>query len=119
MILNGIGEKNDAKQSFKKTTTPIGASHAVHFMTVISQVQSCMKGLTQNVMDVFDSKLLPGKDYFDPDHHSEKPSPLEDHLELFVTPLKDHGYIVRGCHQQGLLPEYRRQVTIQGRWGPH
>ena len=32
---------------------------------------------------------------------------------------KDHGQIVRGCHQQGLLPEYRRQVTIPGRWGPH
>merc|ERR1719239_43930 len=81
-------------ESFKKSTTPLGASHAVHFMSVISQVQSCMKGLTQSVMDVFDSELLPGKDYFDPEHHSEKPSPLEDHLESFATPLKDHGYIV-------------------------
>ena len=81
-------------ESFKKTTTPLGASHAVHFMSVISQVQSCMKGLTQSVLDVFDSELLPGKDYFDPEHHSEKPSPLEDHLESFATPLKDHGYIV-------------------------
>merc|ERR1711911_297248 len=60
-------------ESFKKTTTPLGASHAVHFMSVISQVQSCMKGLTQSVLDVFDSELLPGKDYFDPEHHSEKP----------------------------------------------
>ena len=66
-------------ESFKKTTTPLGASHAVHFMSVISQVQSCMKGLTQSVLDVFDSELLPGKNYFDPEHHSEKPSPLEDH----------------------------------------
>ena len=81
-------------ESFKKTSTPTGASHAVHFMSVLSQVQSCMQGLTQSVMDVFDSELLPGMDYFDPVHHSEKPSPLEEHLEPFETPLRAHGYVV-------------------------
>ena len=81
-------------ESFKKTSTPVGASHAVHFMSVLSQVQSCMQGITQSVLDMVDSELLPGKDYFDPVHHSEKPSPLEEHLDSFLTPLKAQGYVV-------------------------
>jgi len=73
-----------------------GVSHAVHFMSALGKTQSVMNCAVETVLRSIDDELLPGKSYYDPVHHADTPSPLEEHLETFVTPLKEHGFVDSG-----------------------
>ena len=52
-------------ESSKKYATHLGASHTVHFMSVISQEQTCMQSVTNLFLDVFDQGYVVSDDIGD------------------------------------------------------
>ena len=66
-------------ESFKKSATMSGVSHAVHFMSALSKTQSVMSCAVETVLQSINDELLPGKSYCDPVHHADTPSPLKEH----------------------------------------
>ena len=51
-------------------------------------LKSVMNVAVETLLRSINEELLPGKSYYDPVHHAEIPSPLEEHLRVlcnFVT----------------------------------
>jgi hypothetical protein len=68
-----------------------GVSHAVHFTSAVNTVRSTLMEYMGMALEHHDNTLLPG--VLHAEYTPPNPLPLEDHIDLFPTPLKEKGFV--------------------------